>query len=383
MINQTAPLVVLAAGGTGGHVYPAEALAGEMLKRGYRLALITDRRGGAYGGVLGELDTYRVRAGGIAGKSLIARMRSVFEIAWGVWQSRRILKRLKPQVVVGFGGYASVPTLVAACLGKYKTAIHEQNAVFGRANRMLSSRVDRIVTSFAGMEAVLEGVEQKMAQSGMPVRRTVIDQQDAPYPELDNQSPINILVLGGSQGARVLSDVVPAAVIALPGSFKSRINITQQCRPEDLDRVRTAYAKANIKADLSSFYSDVPERIAKAHLIIGRAGASMVAEVLVIGRPSILVPYPHAIDDHQLRNAHAVDEAGAGWLIPEKSFVAGALCSRLQDLISTPSTLTRVAARARVAGHPDAAERLADIIEELMTTNGSNDNGKSNGKKAA
>ncbi len=383
MSSQNAPLVVLAAGGTGGHVFPAEALAGEMLKRGYRLALITDRRGDAYGGVLGELDTYRVRAGGVAGKSLFARVRSVFEIVLGIWQARRILKRLKPEAVVGFGGYASVPTMVAACLGTCKTAIHEQNAVFGRANRMLAPKVDRIVTSFAKFDELPEGADAKMAHSGMPVRQTIIDQGRVAYPELDDTSSVNILVLGGSQGARVLSDVVPAAVTSLPEAIRARVHMTQQCRPEDLERVRSVYSKANVQADLSSFFADVPVRMAQAHLIVGRAGASMVAEALVVGRPSVLVPYPHAIDDHQMKNAHAVDEAGAGWLMPETSFTADSLCRRLQELIAMPSTLVRVAERARVAGHPDAAERLADIIEDLMKTNGSNDNGQSNGRQAA
>ncbi|NQW01595.1 MAG: undecaprenyldiphospho-muramoylpentapeptide beta-N-acetylglucosaminyltransferase [Rhodospirillales bacterium] len=383
MSTEKSPLVVLAAGGTGGHVYPAEALASEMLKRGYRLALITDRRGNAYGGVLGELETFRVRAGGVAGKGPFARIQSVFEIALGIWQARAILKRIQPQAVVGFGGYASVPTLVAACLGKYKTAIHEQNAVFGRANRALAPRVDRVITCFEDIEEISEAIRRKTVRCGMPVRAAVFAQRDTPYPDLDGQSPVNVLVLGGSQGARVLSDVVPAAMMALPEPLKARIRITQQCRPEDLERVRAAYKQAGMLAELSSFFNDVPLRMAKSHLVIGRCGASTVAETLVIGRPSILVPYPYAIDDHQMKNAHAVDDAGAGWLMPEKSFTAEALSRRLENLLSIPNTLKKAAACARSVGRPDAAERLAEIVEDLINGRGSNDNGPDNRRQAA
>jgi len=383
MTEQLKPLVVLAAGGTGGHVYPAEALAGEMLKRGYRLALITDRRGDAYGGVLGELETFRVRAGGIAGKGPIAKVRSMLEIFVGIWQARSIMKRIKPEVVVGFGGYASVPTMVAACIGKYKTAIHEQNAVFGRANKALASYVDRIVTCFADIDTSSAGRGDKVVQAGMPVRRAVLDEQNIDYPELDASSPVNILVLGGSQGARVLSDVIPGAMASLPVEIKTRVQMTQQCRPEDLERVKDVYAKATINAELSSFFNDVPHRMTKTHLLIARSGASTVAEALVIGRPTIMVPYPYAVDDHQTKNAHAVDDAGAGWLIPEASFTQQALAQRLQHLLSVPNTLRKAAECARVAGRPDATEQLATIIEDLLQPNGTNDNGQSNGRKAA
>lgn len=383
MSKELAPLVVLAAGGTGGHVYPAEALASEMLKRGYRLALITDRRGDAYGGVLGELETFRVRAGGVAGKSIGARLLSFIEIGIGIFQARAILKRIKPQVVVGFGGYASVPPIVAACLGKYKTAIHEQNAVFGRANRALASRVDRVVTCFEEIEALSKTVSLKTVRSGMPVRSAIFDLRNSKFPNMDSKSSLEILILGGSQGARVLSDVVPAAMGLLPTKLKNRVHITQQCRPEDLDRVKSIYAEAGIDADLSSFFNDVPVRMANAHLIIGRCGASTVAEALVIGRPSIMVPYPYAVDNHQAKNAHAVDEAGAGWLMPESAFTSEALANRLENLLSVPNTLKTAAACARAASRPDAAERLAVIVEKLIQGQSTDDNGTSSGRQAA
>ena len=380
MSNNHLPLVVLAAGGTGGHVYPAESLAAEMLNRNYRLVLITDCRGDAYGGVLGDLDTYRVRSSGVAGKNIIAKIKSVPEIAVGVWQAHKILSQLQPNVVIGFGGYASIPTMVAASFGSYKTAIHEQNAIFGRANRLLAPRVDRVASCFSELEQVPNSVLNKVVESGMPVRTTIIDQRETPYPELNDNSPIHLLVLGGSQGARVLSDVIPDAIINLPSYLKARIHITQQCRPEDLDRVRAKYLGAKINAELSSFFTDVPEQMARAHLIIGRSGASTVAEALVVGRPSIMVPYKYAIDDHQTKNAHAVDEAGAGWLMAEKSFTFESLSNRLENLLSISNTLIKAAARAKASGRPDATKRLADIIEELMTQSGSNDNKLKNGR---
>jgi UDP-N-acetylglucosamine--N-acetylmuramyl-(pentapeptide) pyrophosphoryl-undecaprenol N-acetylglucosamine transferase len=383
MNNRQAPLVVLATGGTGGHVYPAESLATEMLNRNFRLALITDRRGGAYEGVLGDLDTYRVRAGGVAGKSAVSKIKSVFEIAVGIWQSRRILTQLNPRAVVGFGGYASFPAVAAASLGSYKTAIHEQNAIFGRANRLLAPRVNKIVTCFDKIEQVPGSVLRKVVQSGMPVRAQIIAQRETPYPELSTTSPIHLLILGGSQGARVLSDIVPQAIIDLPNQLKARTLITQQCRPEDLDSVRKKYLDAKITADLSTFFTDVPERMAKAHLVIGRSGASTVAEALVIGRPSIMVPYMHAVDDHQTKNAHVVDEAGAGWLIAEKSFTPKILSFRLENLLSIPNTLNKAAALAKASGHPDAVKRLADVIEELMALGEINDNTANGGRSVA
>jgi UDP-N-acetylglucosamine--N-acetylmuramyl-(pentapeptide) pyrophosphoryl-undecaprenol N-acetylglucosamine transferase len=383
MDNRQVPLIVLAAGGTGGHVYPAESLATEMLTRGFRLALITDRRGYAYGGVLGNLDTYRVPAGGVAGKIAVSRIKSISEIMVGIWQARKILIQLNPQVVVGFGGYASIPSIAAASFGSYKTAIHEQNAIFGRANRLLAPRVDKIITCFDEIEKLPASALRKVVQSGMPVRAKIIAQRETPYPELSAELPIRLLVLGGSQGARILSDVVPQAIINLPDQLKARISITQQCRPEDIGRVHKKYSDAKIKADLSSFFDDIPEQMVKAHLVIGRSGASTVAESLVVGCPSIMIPYMYAIDDHQTKNAYAVDKAGAGWLIAEKSLTPELLSARLENLLSIPNTLNNAAARAKASGRPDAVKRLADIIEELMVSGRSNDNTPNSGRNAA
>jgi len=367
----TRRLVVLAAGGTGGHVFPADALAQELGRRGYDLALVTDRRGGAYGGALGALDTYRIRAGGIAGKNLAARVISALELVIGTWQARGLLRRLMPGAVVGFGGYASVPTMLAARFGGFQTVLHEQNAVLGRANRFLAGKVGRIATCFADVIGVPAEASARVVQTGMPVRQSVRELRDRPFPRIDDNQA-RLIVIGGSQGARVLSDVVPEAVARVSADLRARLRIVQQCRPEDLERVEARYRELGVAVELSHFFDDVPERLAEAHLVIGRCGASTVAELTAIGRPAVLIPYPHAIDDHQAKNAHAMDEAGAGWLIPEKAFTPDTLASRLEGLFGLPATLEKAAACSKAAGHPDAVERLADLVEAILPSNGAN-----------
>ncbi|HLN24026.1 MAG TPA: undecaprenyldiphospho-muramoylpentapeptide beta-N-acetylglucosaminyltransferase [Patescibacteria group bacterium] len=363
---QTRKLIVLTAGGTGGHVFPAEALAAELLDRGYELALVTDRRGQAYGGTLGRLTTYRISAGGIAGRGLAARLRGVAELGVGCLQARLLLRRLKPAAVIGFGGYASIPAMMAATSAGFATALHEQNAVLGRANRLLAPRVTRIATCYAELSHLVPAWKAKVVQTGMPVRVAVAAMRERDYPAITDNGPVKLLVLGGSQGARILSEVVPAALALLPDRLRARVVISQQCRPEDIDSVRAAYAGTGIDATLESFFHDVPERLADAHLVIARSGASTVGELTALGRPAILVPYPHAIDDHQTANAHAVDEVGGGWLIPQTAFSPETLAARLESLFALPGSLTRAAACARTAGVPDAAARLADLVGSLI-----------------
>ncbi len=369
-------LVVLAAGGSGGHVFPAEALAEELAGRGCRLALVTDRRGGQFGGYLKGIETHRIRAGGVAGKSFGTRLRSAPELALGTWQARNLLRRINPQAVVGFGGYASVPTMLAATYGGYSTAIHEQNAVLGRANRLLAPRVGRIATSFENSRGLPAEETGKVVLTGMPVRPAIAALSERPYPSLAGDGPIGLLVLGGSQGARVFSQAVPDAVGLVEEHLRRRLRISQQCRPEDLERVRQSYGRLGIEADLDVFFDDVPERMAESHLMIVRAGASTVAEGTAIGRPAILVPYPHAIDDHQSFNAHSVDEAGAGWVMPEDAFTPQALSARLNSLFDLPAILEKAAACAKAAGRADAAVRLADVVLELLPSNGEPEQGR-------
>ena len=383
MTSRERTLIVLAAGGTGGHVFPADALANELAKRGCRLTLVTDRRGGAFSGFLTKVETHRVLAGGIAGKSFARRLQSAPELAIGAWQAWRLLKRLRPAAVIGFGGYASMPTMLAACFGGYPTAIHEQNAVLGRANRMLASRVEHIATCFESVDGLPPGAEAKVAQTGMPVRPAITAVRERPYPELDDRSPVNILVFGGSQGARVFSDVVPEAMNRLDNSVKARLRIIQQCRPEDLERVGAAYSGFGITAKLDSFFTDIPDRLAATHLVIARAGASTVAEVTAVGRPAILVPYPYAIDHHQDRNAYAIDTAGAGWLMAEQAFNKATLASRLDSLIGLPAILTKAAECAKAAGRPEAVQSLADIVIDMFPKGGTNGGGSVPRKLAA
>ncbi len=369
-------LVVLAAGGTGGHVFPAEALATELSRRGCRLTLITDRRGGSLGGSLMGIETRFISAGGIAGKSLMARLGSAHKMAYGTWQARTLLKSLNPSAVVGFGGYASAPTMLAATMRGLNTAIHEQNAILGRANRLLASRVKLIATSFESPRGLPPEAQGKTIHTGMPVRPLVTAMRDKPYPTLGGDGPINLLVFGGSQGARVFSEVVPEALARLDEGFRNRLNVVQQCREEDLINTRESYERTGIKAELNTFFSDIPERMAAAHLVISRSGASTVAEFTVIGRPAIVVPYPHAIDNHQSVNAHSVDEAGAGWMMPEDSFTPQALAARLDSLFGLPAILEKAAISSHAAGRPDAAGRLADMVLDMLPSNGEPETGR-------
>ena len=364
--SEQKPLVLLAAGGTGGHIFPAEALASELKKRGFRLGLVTDRRGSAFKGTLGEIETHRILAGGIAGKSILAKLLSVIELAIGTVQALLLIKRIKPACVIGFGGYASVPTMMAATLSGVASAIHEQNALLGRANRLLATRVAKIATSFSNMRGLPEGTSEKVVLTGMPVRAAIAEKRGSAYPDVEGEGDLNILVLGGSQGATVLSEVVPAALEQLERKIRERIHVTQQCREEDLAAVGRAYEASNIKATLATFISDVPECLADAHVVIVRSGASTVAEVLAVGRPSILVPYPYAADDHQTFNAQAVDGAGAGWIIPQSSFTAENLAARLDSLLGLPAVLKKAAACALQQGRSDSALMLAGVVSELV-----------------
>ena len=352
--------IILTAGGTGGHVFPAEALASELLARGFPLLLVTDKRGENWGGALSQLPVHAIAAGGIAGRSVLARANAVAHLGLGFLQSLRLLRRIRPLAVVGFGGYASVPAMAAASFLGVPSVLHEQNAVLGRANRLLAKRVSRIGLAFEKVR--FASWPEKTELVGMPVRDAVMTQRGVTYAPPEGDQPIRILALGGSQGATILSEVIPAAIVALPDALKKRVHIEQQCRPADIENVRRLYQESGIDAELATFFSDAPERLARAHLVIARSGASTVAELTAIGRPSILTPYPHAIDDHQTANARFIDEAGGGWLIPQPNFTIDALARRLEQLLTHPEALAAAAACAKSIGVPDAAQRLADLV---------------------
>jgi UDP-N-acetylglucosamine--N-acetylmuramyl-(pentapeptide) pyrophosphoryl-undecaprenol N-acetylglucosamine transferase len=354
-------LIVLAAGGTGGHLFPAEALARELMGRGFRVALVTDRRGQAFGDKLPGVALHRIRAGRF-GAGLVSKVVGIAELALGTLEAGRLLRTLAPAAAVGFGGYPSVPTMLAAARQGLPTVIHEQNAILGRANRLLAPRVRWIATAFAEVGGLRETDLPRVMFTGNPVRPAIAALRSSPYRAPETDGAFDILVLGGSQGARVLSEVVPAAFAALPETLRRRLRVTQQARAEDLEAVRRAHRASGVAAELAPFFNDVPERLARAHLVISRAGASTMAELQMVGRPAILVPYLHAADDHQTANARALEKAGGAWVMPQASFTGAALAQALQALIAAPEQLVRAAAAAHAQGRPDAARGLADLV---------------------
>lgn len=356
------PLIMLAAGGTGGHVFPAEALLAELEGSDCRLALVTDQRGRHYGGRLGQVDTLCIQAGGIAGVGLLRRLLSLLRLELGAVQAGWLIWKMKPSVIVGFGGYAALPTVFAGALLRRPTLIHEQNAVLGRANRLLGSLVDRVALGFANTERLPASATSRTVVTGNPVRPAFLEARAAPYTAPGAEEPFRLFIMGGSQGAHVFSSVLPDALGRLPDDLRDRVRVVQQCRGEDLDTARAAYDGIGIDADLRPFFDDVPNQFARAHLIISRSGASSISEITVMGRPAILVPYPHAIDDHQTANARGLDKAGGGWLIPQEQFTAQALAARLQDLMRQPQRLEDAAKASAGVGMPDAARRLAETV---------------------
>jgi UDP-N-acetylglucosamine--N-acetylmuramyl-(pentapeptide) pyrophosphoryl-undecaprenol N-acetylglucosamine transferase len=358
--------VMLAAGGTGGHLFPAYALAEELRRRGVTVDLVTDHRGDRYGTDFPGRDVHQVPSATVASKSPVALLRTGFTLARGLVAARQLLKRVKPAVIVGFGGYPTFPPILAGAMLGIPTALHEQNAVLGRANKFLAKRVTAVATSFERVKLLDSSLAPKVRITGNPVRDAVIAMADVPYPALSSEGAIHLLVFGGSQGARFFSDTVPLAIAGLPQSLRARLNVVQQARPEDIDRVRLAYAGAAVRADVETFFKDLPQLMAASHLVIGRSGASTVAELTVIGRPAILVPLPHALDNDQLQNATRLAEAGGAWCIEQKDLTPERLASELKRLTGDPAGLEKAARAAKSQGRPDAVKRLADLVQSLM-----------------
>lgn len=356
--------VVIAAGGTGGHFFPAEALAAELIARGRRIVLMTDSRlAGPQSRMFVGKEQHVIRGAGLAGRGMRRAGAAVVSLLAGTVQARQILGQINAACVVGFGGYPCVAPVLATRLMPRRPAVilHEQNAVLGRANRFLAKRADRLALSFAATTRVPVGISTVV--TGNPVRRAIASLDHAGYAAPGEK--VRVLVLGGSLGARVFSDVVPAALKQLPEWLRTRVVVTQQCRTEDLPRVRSAYDGTGIGADLAAFFPDVAARLVAAHLVIARAGASTVAELAVAGRPAILVPLPGAIDDHQSANARALADAGGAWVMPQPTFTPDVLTARLIELFTAPAALARAAVGARSVSQPDAAARLADLVEAL------------------
>jgi UDP-N-acetylglucosamine--N-acetylmuramyl-(pentapeptide) pyrophosphoryl-undecaprenol N-acetylglucosamine transferase len=357
-----APHLVIAAGGTGGHLFPAQALAEAMVRKGWRVTLSTDERGARYAGGFPHVVTVeRVASATFARGGAAAKAAVPFRIAGGIAAAWAGMRRDRPAVVVGFGGYPSIPALAAARLAGVPAMIHEQNGVLGQVNRLFARRVQAFACG-TWPTALPPGVAG--THTGNPVRQAVRERAGAPYiPPGDY--PMSLVVIGGSQGARILSDVVPAAVAALPGALRGNLRVAHQAREEDVARVEAAYAEAGVTAEVETFFTDVPRRFSEAQLIIARAGASTVADLTVIGRPAILVPYAAAIRDEQTANARALVEAGAAILIPESRVDPAALAAQIGGVLGDPPAAEHMAAAALALGRPDATERLVEMVESL------------------
>ena len=356
--------IVLAAGGTGGHLFPAQALAAELTRRGCTIVVMTDARGTHYPTYFPGAAIEIVPAAAFSDRSRLRLASAPFEIFAGILVALAKLLRLKPSAVVGFGGYPSLPVMVAACLARFPTAIVAPDAVLGRANRLVANYV-RVIAGGLPLKRFLPRDMSKVVYTGNPVRPEVVALNDSPYDAPTAQGPLHLLVFGGSQGARALSEIVPAAIALLPPEMRSRLDIVQQCRPEDLEAVRSSYRANGVKAELAPFFKDMPLRMVKAHLIIGRSGAGTVAELMVIGRPAILIPLPHALDDNQTPNADALADAGGGWRVAQRELTPEKLATMIKNAFSAPDDLARRAKAAHAQAKPDAAEQLALVVEKL------------------
>ncbi|MHB1104623.1 MAG: undecaprenyldiphospho-muramoylpentapeptide beta-N-acetylglucosaminyltransferase [Devosia sp.] len=359
---------VLMAGGTGGHLFPAMALAQELRRRGHVIQLMTDHRVGDYGKGFPAREIHVVPSATPSIGNPLKFVLAGLKILWGMVVAWSKLREIKPDAVVGFGGYPTFPPFLAASLSGIPGILHEQNAVMGRANRALG-RFARVIALSFERTARAEAFEAKSLLTGNPVRDRVKAVAERPYPGLGAGAPVQILIFGGSQGARAFADIIPAAFAELPPELRSRLRVTQQCRPEDLDRVAEAYRQAKVNVELAAFFDDLPERMARSHLVISRSGASTIAELCVIGRPAILVPLPGSIDADQRNNALVMDAAGGGWIAEQVTLSPLSLGTRLASLLSEPEALQRAAAAAKSLGQPLAVEKLAEIAEQLALRN--------------
>jgi UDP-N-acetylglucosamine--N-acetylmuramyl-(pentapeptide) pyrophosphoryl-undecaprenol N-acetylglucosamine transferase len=360
------PSVLVAAGGTGGHLFPAEALAAALAKRGVAVALVTDSRAARHAGAFAASAIHVIPSATIRGRNPFSLAKTGSVLGYGLLKAWFKLPRIKPAVVIGFGGYPTIPPLLAATARGIPSIIHEQNAVMGRANRMLAPRVRAIATGFAGILNREPALAAKATHTGNPVRPAVIAASAAPYPPLDADGPLHLLVFGGSQGAKVMSDVVPPAIARLEPSLRQRLKIVQQAREEDLPRVRETYVQLGVAAEVAPFFTDLPARMAASHLVVSRSGASTVAELAAIGRPGILVPLPHALDQDQRANAGVLMDAGGAIRLDQADFTPERLAAEIAALAAQPARLLAMAKAAKAAGSIDAAERLADLVLKTM-----------------
>ncbi len=356
--------ITLAAGGTGGHMVPAHALAAELKSRGHGVMLITDDRGAKIPGLFEAVPTHILPAGRLGGGP-IGMLKAVRSVLAGRRQAKALYREFTPDAVVGFGGYPAFPALLAASSLKIPTILHEQNAVLGRVNRWVAGDAAAIATAYPQVERLKRAYRSKVELVGNPVREAVARLGTMPFPEYDDTAPLKILVTGGSQGATILGQVVPDALGQLPPKLRHRLQVMQQCRADDIEAVRQRYAALNIPAELLTYIEDMPDRLAEAHLIIARAGASTIAELTAAGRPAILVPLPIATDDHQTANAREMAVAGGARMIPQSEFTAEALSAQIAAIAGDAQALSNAAERALSVGRPHATSDLADLVERI------------------
>jgi UDP-N-acetylglucosamine--N-acetylmuramyl-(pentapeptide) pyrophosphoryl-undecaprenol N-acetylglucosamine transferase len=376
-------VIAVTSGGTGGHMFPAVALSKSLVRRGARVLFFTDARAARYTEGVDGVETVILPAGGIAGKGIKGRLTGAFRLGLGTLKARSLIKKAKPAAVIGFGGYASIPATMSAKWLGIPYAVHEQNAVLGRANRLVASHARHIATSFAKVTMIAADDEAKVTWTGNPVRAEVAALAASEYVAPTGDGTIRLLITGGSQGARILSEVLPNALVSLPEDIRKRLHVTQQAREEDIDAVRATYDGSLIDVTLASFIKDIPEQLRDCHLVIARSGASTVAELTAAGRPGFLVPLPHAIDDHQRFNAQQVEDAGGAWLLPQDRFTSDLVCDRLSKLLTNPAALTRAAKAAKSSGRANAAERLADMVLDMLGLNPAGSPNNQNMKKDA
>ena len=355
---------VLAAGGTGGHMVPAHALAAELRSRGHGVLLITDERGARFPGLFEGMPVHILPAGRLGGGP-VGWLRAAGSVIKGRGEAKRLYREHRPDAVVGFGGYPAFPSLLAASAMRIPTVLHEQNAVIGRVNRLLAGEAEAIGVAYDEIDRLKPRYKAKTALVGNPVREEIARLGELPFPAFDEFAPLKILVTGGSQGASILSQVVPEGLGKLDPSLRRRLQVVQQCRPDDIERVRKQYAELGIPAELTTYIEDMPSKIAEAHLVIGRAGASSIAELTAAGRPAILVPFAAATDDHQTANAREIVKAGGARAIKQENFTPDVLARQIEALAMDPVALNNAAARALSVGRPHAARDLADLVERV------------------
>jgi len=355
---------VLAAGGTGGHMVPAHALAAELKSRGHGVLLITDDRGARFPGLFKDVPVHILPAGRIGGGP-IGWLKALNSIVKGRAEAKRLYREHRPDAVVGFGGYPAFPSLLAASSMRIPTVLHEQNAVLGRVNRLLAGEAEAIGTAYDKVERLKSRNQAKAVLVGNPVREEIARLGELPFPPFDEIAPLKILITGGSQGATVLGEVVPEGLALLQPSLRRRLQIVQQCRPDDIERIRKRYAELGIPAELLTYIEDMPDKLADAHLVIGRAGASTIAELTAAGRPAILIPFAAATDDHQTANAREMTKAGGARTIQQSGFTPSVLARQIEAMAADPIALNNAAARALSVGRPHAARDLADLVERI------------------